>query len=236
MVTLRTIEFVISCVTLLIAYLIVETLSGAFRAWTAKEAGDDTAADLGFLTLNPLAHIDPIGMALLFILGFGWGRYVPINFSNIQEPYRQAKILIVYFSDIFAHMVLALIALVALLKIFDLDALYLAVPMIFSGNISLAAFAAHYPHISSLSIAGAIILVAIMYLSVLLAVLNFIMSSCRLVMMWLFQEESPALVQGPAAIIAPMILIFIAAPYLRLYAVYGLIHIGYFLATLMGTN
>jgi Zn-dependent protease len=44
--------------------------------------GDPTARNMGRLTLNPKAHLDPIGTALLFMVGFGWGKPAPVN------PYR----------------------------------------------------------------------------------------------------------------------------------------------------
>ena len=51
------------------------------HAWAARRLGDDTAERLGRLTLNPLAHIDPIGTLLLPLLGvpFGWAKPVPVN-------------------------------------------------------------------------------------------------------------------------------------------------------------
>jgi Zn-dependent protease len=49
------------------------------HAWTANELGDDTAARQGRLTLNPLAHLDPIGSALLLLFGFGWAKPTPVN-------------------------------------------------------------------------------------------------------------------------------------------------------------
>jgi Zn-dependent protease len=54
------------------------------HAWSAWKLGDDTAALSGRLTLNPLAHIDPIGTFLLPLMGipFGWAKPVPVN------PYR----------------------------------------------------------------------------------------------------------------------------------------------------
>ena len=44
--------------------------------------GDPTARNLGRLTLNPKAHLDPMGTLLLFVVGFGWGKPAPVN------PYR----------------------------------------------------------------------------------------------------------------------------------------------------
>jgi Zn-dependent protease len=52
------------------------------HAWSAYQLGDDTASMQGRLTLNPLAHLDPIGSLLILISGFGWGKAVPVN------PYR----------------------------------------------------------------------------------------------------------------------------------------------------
>jgi len=52
------------------------------HAWSAYRLGDDTASLQGRLTLNPLAHLDPVGSILLLLSGFGWGKPVPVN------PYR----------------------------------------------------------------------------------------------------------------------------------------------------
>ncbi|RDV84079.1 site-2 protease family protein [Ammonifex thiophilus] len=45
----------------------------------ADALGDPTPRASGRLTLNPLAHIDPIGLILLFLAGFGWAKPVPVN-------------------------------------------------------------------------------------------------------------------------------------------------------------
>ena len=47
--------------------------------------GDDTGRLMGRLTLNPLAHLDPIGTVLLFIVGFGWGKPAPFNPYNLRN-------------------------------------------------------------------------------------------------------------------------------------------------------
>src|SRR5512139_2028222 len=49
------------------------------HAWTAEQFGDDTPRMNGRLTLNPLAHLDPIGSLMLLLVGFGWAKPVPIN-------------------------------------------------------------------------------------------------------------------------------------------------------------
>lgn len=75
-------------------------LAVVFHEWAhgfvANRLGDNTAAAAGRLTLNPLAHIDPIGTlalpALLMITGspfmFGWAKPVPVSFSRLGNPRR----------------------------------------------------------------------------------------------------------------------------------------------------
>lgn len=57
------------------------------HAWAAKWLGDDTAERMGRLTLNPLAHIDPIGTILLPLLGvpFGWAKPVPVQPHRFRQ-------------------------------------------------------------------------------------------------------------------------------------------------------
>jgi Zn-dependent protease len=49
------------------------------HAWTANYFGDDTPRYNGRLTMNPLAHLDPMGSLLLIVAGFGWAKPVPVN-------------------------------------------------------------------------------------------------------------------------------------------------------------
>jgi Zn-dependent protease len=66
------------------------------HGWVANRLGDPTAARMGRLTLNPIAHIDPIGTillpALLIISNapflFGYAKPVPVNFQNLNNPKR----------------------------------------------------------------------------------------------------------------------------------------------------
>jgi Zn-dependent protease len=67
--------------TLVIAFTIHELA----HAWAATELGDDTPRRLGRLTLNPLAHLDPLGALLLVVAGFGWAKPVPVNPYNFRN-------------------------------------------------------------------------------------------------------------------------------------------------------
>lgn len=58
------------------------------HAWRADVAGDPTPRAHGRVTLNPLAHYDPIGSTLLLLFGFGWGKPVPVNPFLFRNPRR----------------------------------------------------------------------------------------------------------------------------------------------------
>ena len=55
------------------------------HAVTAKLFGDDTAQRMGRLTLNPIAHIDPMGLAMVVFVGFGWAKPVPTDPRNFTS-------------------------------------------------------------------------------------------------------------------------------------------------------
>ena len=55
------------------------------HAQTAYFLGDPTAKSQGRLTINPFAHLDLLGVFFFFIFGFGWGKPVPFNPSNLRN-------------------------------------------------------------------------------------------------------------------------------------------------------
>jgi len=64
------------------------------HAFTAYRLGDDTAARRGRLTLNPLRHLDPLGSAMIFFVGFGWAKPVPVNPGNLRHGSRAGYALV----------------------------------------------------------------------------------------------------------------------------------------------
>lgn len=56
------------------------------HAWVATKLGDQTARLSGRLTINPIAHIDPIGAIMIFLIGFGYAKPVPVNPRNFKDP------------------------------------------------------------------------------------------------------------------------------------------------------
>lgn len=73
----------------MIAFIVATTIHEFCHAWTAYQLGDPTAARLGRVTLNPVAHFDPFGFIGMMMLaaGFtaiGWGKPVPVNTSMVR--------------------------------------------------------------------------------------------------------------------------------------------------------
>lgn len=98
-------ELITIAITLIIAFTIHEFA----HAWAATELGDDTARVMGRLTLNPLAHLDPIGALMLLVFRFGWAKPVPFN------PYRlrtgpKLGMLLVAAAGPFSNFIMALLA------------------------------------------------------------------------------------------------------------------------------
>ena len=72
--------------------LITLTIHEFSHGYVAYLLGDDTAKRAGRLTLNPISHIDPIGLLMLFIVHIGWAKPVPVNPYNFHNQKRDMAI------------------------------------------------------------------------------------------------------------------------------------------------
>ena len=70
------------------AVLIALVLHEWAHGYAAWRLGDPTAKMMGRLSLNPLRHLDPLGTVMMFLLGFGWAKPVPINPRYFKRPRR----------------------------------------------------------------------------------------------------------------------------------------------------
>ena len=78
------------------------------HGYVAFILGDHTAARNGRLTLNPLAHLDPMGSIMILFVGFGWAKPVPVNPMNFQNP--RVDMIKVAFAGPASNLILAFIA------------------------------------------------------------------------------------------------------------------------------
>ncbi|OGM26149.1 hypothetical protein A3D00_02905 [Candidatus Woesebacteria bacterium RIFCSPHIGHO2_02_FULL_38_9] len=75
------------------ALLTAITIHEFAHAWMANRLGDPTPKLQGRLTLNPLAHLDPIGTLMLLLVRFGWGKPVQFDPYNLKNPKKDSAII-----------------------------------------------------------------------------------------------------------------------------------------------
>jgi Zn-dependent protease len=63
------------------------------HCWVTDRLGDPTPRAKGRLTLNPLAHLDPLGTLMFLFTRFGWGKPAPFDPYNLKEPVRDTAII-----------------------------------------------------------------------------------------------------------------------------------------------
>jgi Zn-dependent protease len=76
-----------------LALVIAITIHEFAHAWSADKLGDPTPRSQGRLTLNPLAHLDPLGTLALLLVRFGWGKPVQFDPYNLRHPQRDSALI-----------------------------------------------------------------------------------------------------------------------------------------------
>lgn len=112
------------------------------HAKAADVMGDFTPRMTGRLTLNPMAHIDPIGLIMLLVVRFGWAKPVMINARNFRN-WRQGELLVALAGPV-ANLLVAFISLLAMAVLFKLgmfsEGARLVLSMMVLFNINFAIF------------------------------------------------------------------------------------------------
>lgn len=97
-----------------LVYILVISLAFSFHefmhAFVAYKLGDDTPYYAGRVTLNPMAHIDFMGLIMLILMGFGWGRPVVWNLNKITKCKQRTAIILVSIAGVTGNFILALLA------------------------------------------------------------------------------------------------------------------------------
>jgi Zn-dependent protease len=110
-------HFLAQRLMIVIPLLLSLTVHEWAHAWAAYRLGDDTAKMQGRLTLNPIAHIDPIGTLILPLLGvpFGWAKPVPVNPTRFRRGVKMSTgMIITAAAGPLSNLVLAVLSAVAL--------------------------------------------------------------------------------------------------------------------------
>lgn len=105
-------------VAVLVGFFVVGVTVHEFaHAYVAYRLGDPTAKMAGRLSLNPLVHFDPIGIIMFFVIGFGWGKPVPINPYFLKHRRDELKVAVAgIIANLFLAAILAIPIRVALLR------------------------------------------------------------------------------------------------------------------------
>lgn len=93
--------------TYVVAVVLALTIHECAHGFMAYKLGDPTAKVAGRITLNPMAHFDPIGLICFLILGFGWAKPVPVNPFNFKKIKRDS--FLVSIAGVASNLVLAFI-------------------------------------------------------------------------------------------------------------------------------
>lgn len=97
-------ELIMFTIVIIIS-LVFHELSHGFVSYLQ---GDRTAKDAGRLTLNPISHIDPIGLVAIYLIHFGWAKPVPINPKYYKN--RRIGVILTSIAGPLANMVVAFLA------------------------------------------------------------------------------------------------------------------------------
>jgi len=100
---------ILSVLVIVIPALMCITIHELAHGFTAYRLGDRTAKDMGRLTLNPIRHIDPIGLLMMIVFRFGWAKPVPVNMYTFKHPKRYMAV--TAFAGPLSNIIFALIAM-----------------------------------------------------------------------------------------------------------------------------
>lgn len=105
-------EIVLMIIVMLFALTISFSFHEFMHAFVADWLGDDTPRLYGRVTMNPKAHLDPMGTVLLLLVGFGWGKPVVYN-PNKLKRFKSKRLMniMVSLAGVFGNFIIALISM-----------------------------------------------------------------------------------------------------------------------------
>lgn len=108
------------------------------HGYIANKLGDPTPKQYGRLTLNPLAHIDPLGLLMLWLFKFGWAKPVPINPMYFKDKKR--GVLLVSLAGPVSNVVLAVISRILMKWLIGYTVIYQILSALYMYNLVFAVF------------------------------------------------------------------------------------------------
>lgn len=134
----------IDFLAIVVGFLVIGITVHEFaHAYVADRFGDPTARLSGRVSLNPLVHLDPIGTIIFFLVGFGWGKPVPLNTHYLHRKSDELKVAIAgILTNLLVATILAIPLRIATIQgvMIDSSPLLLFLKKIVEINVLLAAF------------------------------------------------------------------------------------------------
>lgn len=97
------------CVSAFVVFCVMPIHEYA-HALVATKLGDDTARLSGRLTLNPMAHINPLGALMILLVGFGYAKPVPVNVRNTKLKNKKLSMALVAFAGPLSNLIIAFLS------------------------------------------------------------------------------------------------------------------------------
>ncbi len=120
------------------ALIISLTIHEFAHAFIADKLGDPTPRLQGRITLNPLAHLDPLGTLAMLFVGFGWGKPVMFDPYNLKDPKRDAALIAL--AGPASNLILATLLAIAF-RFFGSESLFASLAyLVIQTNVGLAIF------------------------------------------------------------------------------------------------
>lgn len=189
---IQSINIFVNIITLIFAYGVVVTISGCFKAWLAHYWGDDTAAEAGFLSLDPIVHTDIIGFLCYLWFRFGWAKYVPINSSNIRGKYHEVKQIVARFADTLAYVLFGVLLVMVFVAVSD----YKLLELVIKRMLYVGAIPTHYeftqliPLTSSFKVTLIFVYLLLVYVCVIFGGISFVINLFHYIMEKIFEGTS----------------------------------------------
>lgn len=144
MFVLNLLQSPLDFIAVLVGFMVIGITVHEFaHAWVANKFGDPTAKMEGRVSLNPMAHLDPIGTIMFLIIGFGWGKPVPTNPHYLRHKQDELKVAIAgIVANLLVATLLAIPLRIAMLKgiVIDSEPILVFIKKLVEINVLLAAF------------------------------------------------------------------------------------------------
>ena len=98
------------CVSAFVVFCIIPIHEYA-HALIAYKLGDETARLSGRLTLNPMAHFNPIGALMILLVGFGYAQPVPVNVRNVKMKNKKLAMAIIALAGPVSNLIIAFVSM-----------------------------------------------------------------------------------------------------------------------------